>query len=217
MISTVYYSTHFFFTIHGFNNDCPLYLSISCMFTSSTKGSGSTSLSIFHLLPPTVIHPLFQALLRSHQLSQNFQRMLLPSGCHSINPPPLMSPVSFVLSLCLVSMLIVQGIGLSPLPQLTPIIFPVPHFTSQKVPFYCCISLCPSYTSIFLIYPPFISYLQTCSSPRRPLFYTRSHLSALQNCALIFSTNFQFIFTLKQCTTQFIHLILLCTKNNPKF
>ena len=28
-------------------------------------------------------------------------------------------------------------------------------------------------------------------------FYTRSHFSALQNCALIFSTNFQFIFTLK--------------------
>ena len=34
-------------------------------------------------------------------------------------------------------------------------------------------------------------------------FYTRSHLSALQNCALIFPTNFQFIFTLKKCTTQF--------------
>ena len=28
-------------------------------------------------------------------------------------------------------------------------------------------------------------------------FYTRSHLSELQNCALIFSTNFQFIFTFK--------------------
>ena len=28
-------------------------------------------------------------------------------------------------------------------------------------------------------------------------FYTRSHLSALKNCALIFSTNFQFIFTFK--------------------
>ena len=33
-------------------------------------------------------------------------------------------------------------------------------------------------------------------------FYTCSHLSALLNCALIFSTNFQFIFTFKKCTTQ---------------
>ena len=30
-----------------------------------------------------------------------------------------------------------------------------------------------------------------------PFFYTRSHLSALQNCALLFSTNFQFIFIFK--------------------
>ena len=39
-------------------------------------------------------------------------------------------------------------------------------------------------------------------------FYTRSHLSALQNCALIFSTNLQFIFTFKKCTTQFNHWIV---------
>ena len=38
-----------------------------------------------------------------------------------------------------------------------------------------------------------------------PFFYTRSHLNALQNCALIFSTNFQFILTFKICTTQFSH------------
>ena len=36
-------------------------------------------------------------------------------------------------------------------------------------------------------------------------FYTRSHFSAFQNCALILSTNFQFIFTFKGCTTQFSH------------
>ena len=36
-------------------------------------------------------------------------------------------------------------------------------------------------------------------------FYTRSHLSALQNCALLFSTNFQFIFIFKKCMTQFSH------------
>ena len=31
-----------------------------------------------------------------------------------------------------------------------------------------------------------------------PFFYTRSHLSALQNCALLFSTNFQIIFIFKK-------------------
>ena len=36
-------------------------------------------------------------------------------------------------------------------------------------------------------------------------FYTHFHLSALQNCELIFSTNFQFIFTFKYCTAQFSH------------
>ena len=30
-----------------------------------------------------------------------------------------------------------------------------------------------------------------------PFFYTRYHLSALQNCALLFSANFQFIFIFK--------------------
>ena len=39
----------------------------------------------------------------------------------------------------------------------------------------------------------------------RPFFYTRSHLSALQNCALLFSTDFQFIFIFKKSNTQFIH------------
>ena len=36
-------------------------------------------------------------------------------------------------------------------------------------------------------------------------FYTRSHLSVLQNCAVLFSTNFQIIFIFKKCTTQFSH------------
>ena len=36
-------------------------------------------------------------------------------------------------------------------------------------------------------------------------FYTRSHLSALQKCALLFSTNFQFNFIFKECTTKFSH------------
>ena len=36
-------------------------------------------------------------------------------------------------------------------------------------------------------------------------FYTSSHLSALKNCALNFSNNFQFIFIFKKCTTQFSH------------
>ena len=42
-------------------------------------------------------------------------------------------------------------------------------------------------------------------------FYTRSHLSALQNCALLFSTNFQFIFVFKKCITKFSHWIVSCT------
>ena len=45
-------------------------------------------------------------------------------------------------------------------------------------------------------------------------FYTRFHLSALQSCANIFSTNFQFTFTFKECTTQFSPWIVLCTFNN---
>ena len=52
----------------------------------------------------------------------------------------------------------------------------------------------------------------TCSRTRFPFFYTRSHLSVLQSCALIFSTNFQFFFTIKYQTTQFSHWIVYCTK-----
>ena len=44
----------------------------------------------------------------------------------------------------------------------------------------------------------------------RPFFYTRSHFSALQNCAVFFSTNFQIIFILKECITQFSHWIVSC-------
>ena len=39
--------------------------------------------------------------------------------------------------------------------------------------------------------------LLTCSSPRRTFFYKRSHLSALENCALLFSTNFSLFSYLK--------------------
>ena len=35
------------------------------------------------------------------------------------------------------------------------------------------------------------------SAPDIHFFYTSSHLSALQNCALLFSTNFQFILIFK--------------------
>ena len=41
-----------------------------------------------------------------------------------------------------------------------------------------------------------------------PFFYTLSHFSALQNCVILFSTNFQIILILKKCTTQFIYLIM---------
>ena len=49
-----------------------------------------------------------------------------------------------------------------------------------------------------------------------PFFYTRSHLSALQKCALLFSTNFQLIFIFKKCITQFSHWIVSCTIPPPK-
>ena len=42
-------------------------------------------------------------------------------------------------------------------------------------------------------------------------FYTRSHLNVLQNCALLFSTKFQFIFIFKKCITQYSHWIVSCT------
>ena len=40
-------------------------------------------------------------------------------------------------------------------------------------------------------------------------FYTRYHFSALQNCALLFSTNFQFIFTFKNALHNLV--IELCS------
>ena len=43
-----------------------------------------------------------------------------------------------------------------------------------------------------------------------PFSYTRSHFSALQNCALFFSIYLQFIFIFKKCITQFSHLIVSC-------
>ena len=39
-----------------------------------------------------------------------------------------------------------------------------------------------------------IMWLWLVPAQDRPFFYTCSHFSALQNCALLFSTNFQFIF-----------------------
>ena len=60
--------------------------------------------------------------------------------------------------------------------------------------------------SAFLILFPYL----TCSSTRQTFSYTCSHLSALQNRGLLFSTDFQFIFIFKECTTQFIHCILQC-------
>ena len=41
-------------------------------------------------------------------------------------------------------------------------------------------------------------YIRLVPAQYGPFFYMRSHLSALQNCALIFSTNFHFIFTFKK-------------------
>ena len=54
-------------------------------------------------------------------------------------------------------------------------------------------------------------------APDVTFFYTLSNLSALQSCALIFSTNFHFIFSFKYSTTQFSHWFVSCTKHNSIF
>ena len=61
----------------------------------------------------------------------------------------------------------------------------------------------------------FSSYVLVCvirlvPAQDGPFFYTRSHLSALQNCAVLLSTNFQIIVIFKECTTQFSHWIVQC-------
>ena len=55
------------------------------------------------------------------------------------------------------------------------------------------------------------TYIRLVPAQDVHFFYTRSHLSALQNYALLFSTNFQFIFIIKKCITQFSHRIVSCT------
>ena len=44
-------------------------------------------------------------------------------------------------------------------------------------------------------------------------FYTPSHMSAIQNCALIVSTNFQFIFTIKNA----LHNLVIESFSAPKY
>ena len=66
--------------------------------------------------------------------------------------------------------------------------------------FWCCFSLlCASYIWLGL-------------AQDVHFFYRLSHSSELQNCALILSTNFRYIFIFNQCTTQFSHWIVSCTK-----
>ena len=64
---------------------------------------------------------------------------------------------------------------------------------------------------------PFCNGVLTCSSPRHPLFLHALSFECTTKFCINFSTNFQFIFTLKQFTTQFSNFIVSCTKNNPKF
>ena len=56
-----------------------------------------------------------------------------------------------------------------------------------------------------------IFYLGLVPAQDVHFLYARSHLSALQNCSLLFSTNFQFILIFKRCITQCSHWILSCT------
>ena len=57
----------------------------------------------------------------------------------------------------------------------------------------------------------FITHITLVPAQDVHFFYTRSHLSALQNCVLLLSTNFQFIFIFKKCITQFSPWIVLYT------
>ena len=53
-----------------------------------------------------------------------------------------------------------------------------------------------------------VENLRLVSAQEGPFFYKHSHLSALQNSALLFSTNFQFIFSFKNALHNLI--IELC-------
>ena len=95
-------------------------------------------------------------------------------------------------------------------------------FFFRTIDSVCGLLLCSGVT---FLYPFFICFFCTCKDFGRLNYllpytiwlvsaqdvhfsYTRSHLSALQNCALLFSANFQFIFIFKKCTTQFSHWIV---------
>ena len=54
---------------------------------------------------------------------------------------------------------------------------------------------------IFHIFDALTFYTRLGSAQDVHFLYMGSHLSALHSCTLIFSTNFQFIFTFKYCTT----------------
>ena len=61
------------------------------------------------------------------------------------------------------------------------------------------------------------TYLRLVPAQHINFFYTCFHLSALQKCSLLFSTNFQFIFIFKKCTTQFSHWIVSCIVSLQKY
>ena len=48
-------------------------------------------------------------------------------------------------------------------------------------------------------------------------FYTRSHLSALKKCALMFPTNFEFIFTFKDALHNLVIALRITLKVFPKY
>ena len=81
---------------------------------------------------------------------------------------------------------------------------------------------CPILFRVFLVFLTYIklqslhfTFKKTGSSPRLQLFYMVSHLSELQSCTLLFSTNFYFIFIIKYCTTQFSYWIVYKNKMIP--
>ena len=61
------------------------------------------------------------------------------------------------------------------------------------------------YSGVFSLTDNLLAYFRLGSAQDVHYFYKRSHFNTLQSCTLNFSTNFQFIFTFKYCTTHSIH------------
>ena len=103
------------------------------------------------LCPHLVPHLLIWSLLLSQWSYLRYLRLTLTFGHHLIYPPPLLYQVSCVnyLSLILVVLPPVMS-GFSHFIQLDLSIFPVPHFSNQRVHSSCWVFI--FHTALFLVY-----------------------------------------------------------------